>query len=72
MINIGNTNVASAVTNQTTTIAKIHDPSPRIVSPLVKTEARINAINVDNRPMPPRNADACRLATLKTNGDSIV
>ena len=27
MINIGNTNVASAVTNQTTTIAKIHDPA---------------------------------------------
>ena len=58
MISTGSNSVASAVTSQTTIVAPTHDPIPRIESPCVNTDARINAARVDTRPMPPRNADA--------------
>ncbi len=59
------------VTNHTTTVAHIHEPSPSMRSPLVKIDARISETSVETRPMPPRNADAYRLAILRMNGDRI-
>ena len=42
-----------------------------MVNPWVRTEARTNATSVDTRPIPPRNADAYRLASFKMNGERI-
>ena len=39
----GSTTVATAVTSQTTTVAAIHDPMPRMLSPLDSSDARSSA-----------------------------
>ena len=69
MTSNGSTSVAAAVTTHTSTVAATHDPSPRMLSPWVSTEARIIATSVETNPIPPKNADAYRLAILKMNGD---
>jgi hypothetical protein len=71
MSNSGSVIAPIVVTSHTTTVVASQDSMPSIMSPCVKIDARINAMIVNAKPVPPRSSDAYRWGNFTIDKDRI-
>jgi hypothetical protein len=71
MSNSGSVIAPIVVASHTTTVVASQDSMPTIVSPCVRIDARINAMIVNAKPVPPKSSDAYRWGNFKIDEDRI-